>query len=76
MHRRRFIASLGSAIALPCIAAAQQRALPVIGYLHFASPGSKSQFLHAFRQGLSESGCTHRPAAVSLCASFRVVVAA
>jgi putative ABC transport system substrate-binding protein len=56
MHRRRFIASLGSAIALPCIAAAQQRALPVIGYLHFASPGSKSQFLHAFRQGLSESG--------------------
>jgi putative tryptophan/tyrosine transport system substrate-binding protein len=56
MHRRRLIALLGGAIALPCVAAAQQKAMPVIGYLHFASPASKSQFLDALRQGLSESG--------------------
>src|SRR5262249_1297749 len=56
MHRRRFIASLGSAVGLLHVAAAQQKTMPVIGYLHFASPGSKSQFLDALRQGLSESG--------------------
>jgi putative ABC transport system substrate-binding protein len=52
MHRRRFIASLGSAIALPCVAAAQQKAMAVIGFLGSGSPGR----LAAFRQGLSEAG--------------------
>jgi putative tryptophan/tyrosine transport system substrate-binding protein len=56
MHRRRFIASLGSAIALTCVAAAQQKALPVIGFLGNASPGPYAPFVAAFHRGLSETG--------------------
>jgi len=33
MHRQRFIASLGSTIALPRLAAARQKAVPVVGFL-------------------------------------------
>ena len=53
MHRRRFIASLGSAMALPCVAAAQQKAMPVIGVLGSTSAGAN---VAGFRQGLSETG--------------------
>ena len=56
MHRRRFIASLGSAIALPCVAAAQQKAMPVIGFLAGTSPGPNAANVTAFRQDLSETG--------------------
>jgi putative tryptophan/tyrosine transport system substrate-binding protein len=56
MHRRRFIASLGSAIALPCVAATQQKAMPVIGYLGGASPGPFAPFVTAFHQGLNDAG--------------------
>jgi ABC-type uncharacterized transport system substrate-binding protein len=56
MHRRRFIASLGSAIALTCVAAAQQKATPVIGFLGIGSPGRVAPSVAAFRQGLSETG--------------------
>jgi putative tryptophan/tyrosine transport system substrate-binding protein len=56
MHRRRFIASLGSAIALTCVAAAQQKAMPVIGYLNSGSPVSTAPGVAAFRQGLGEIG--------------------
>ena len=56
MHRRRFIASLGSAIALPCVAAAQQKAMPVIGFLAGTSPAPNAANVTAFRQGLSETG--------------------
>jgi putative ABC transport system substrate-binding protein len=56
MHRRRFIASLGSAIALPCVAAAQQKAMPVIGFLNPTSSAPLASYLAAFRQGLSKNG--------------------
>src|SRR6516162_9338802 len=58
MHRRRFIASLGTTIALPCVAAAQQKEMPVIGFLAATgSPGGLTGPLRAtFRQGLSETG--------------------
>ena len=35
---------------------AQQKAMPVIGYLGSASPGPTAPFVAAFRQGLSETG--------------------
>ena len=56
MHRRRFIALLGGAIALPCVAAAQQKAIPVIGWLNSVSPGPTAHLVAAFRRGLSETG--------------------
>jgi len=56
MHRRRFIALLGGAIALPCVAAAQHKAMPVIGYLSQRSPTDSASIVAAFRQGLKEQG--------------------
>jgi putative tryptophan/tyrosine transport system substrate-binding protein len=57
MKRRTFIAGLGSAAAWPVVARAQQRALPVVGFL---SPQSDddSKFLITvpFLQGLKETG--------------------
>jgi putative ABC transport system substrate-binding protein len=56
MRRREFITGLGSAAAWPLATRAQQRALPVIGYLSGGAPGPFAPFLTAFRQGLSETG--------------------
>jgi hypothetical protein len=56
MRRRQFIAGLGSAVAWPAVARAQQRALPTIGFLYNGSPMRLADLLHQFRQGLSESG--------------------
>jgi putative tryptophan/tyrosine transport system substrate-binding protein len=57
MRRRDLTALLGgAAIAWPVAARAQQKAMPVVGYLHFASPGPFAPFLAAFREGLSETG--------------------
>ena len=56
MQRRPFIASLGSGIALPRVAAAQQKAMPVIGFLGADSPGPNASYVAAFGQGLSETG--------------------
>jgi putative tryptophan/tyrosine transport system substrate-binding protein len=56
MNRRELMLMAGGALALPRALRAQQRVMPVIGYLHFASHDSKSQFLDALRQGLSETG--------------------
>jgi hypothetical protein len=58
MHRRRFIALLGGAITLPCVAVAQQKPMPVIGILAAASPDNAGaqRNLVAFREGLGEIG--------------------
>ena len=54
--RRRFIAALGSAVAWPVAARAQQSATPVIGFLGSGSPEPYADYLAAIRQGLGQSG--------------------
>jgi len=56
MDRRRFIALLGGVIALPCVTAAQQKAMPVIGYLGSEASGPSAPFVTAFLQGLNDTG--------------------
>jgi putative ABC transport system substrate-binding protein len=57
MRRREFVQlAAGTAMTWPLAARAQQKALPVIGFLDSASPGPDAPFLAAFHQGLSETG--------------------
>jgi putative ABC transport system substrate-binding protein len=56
MRRRNFILFLGTAVSVPGVVRAQQRAIPVIGVLRSGSRDPNSPFAAAFRQGLGEAG--------------------
>jgi putative tryptophan/tyrosine transport system substrate-binding protein len=54
--RREFLVGLCAALVWPLAGRAQQKAMPVIGYLNSTSPEFNAPYLAAFRQGLSETG--------------------
>jgi len=57
MRRRDFIAGLGSTgLALPLPAQAQQRTIPMIGYLYAATEDGNRGVMPSFHQGLAEQG--------------------
>jgi putative ABC transport system substrate-binding protein len=56
IRRREFLSTLGSAATWPLVARAQQRAMPVVGFLHAASPQRAAKSLQAFLKGLGEAG--------------------
>jgi putative ABC transport system substrate-binding protein len=57
VKRRTFIAGLGSAAAWPLAARAQQRGLPLVGFLSVGAPeGAGIDGPASFRKGLSETG--------------------
>jgi putative tryptophan/tyrosine transport system substrate-binding protein len=56
IKRRQFIAGMGSAAAWPCVARAQPKAMPVIGFLHGGSPEVTPSLVAGFRKGLNDIG--------------------
>jgi putative ABC transport system substrate-binding protein len=58
--RRDFIAALAGAAAWPLAAGAQQRALPVVGYVRVGARVASALLDAAFRQGLASMGFEER----------------
>jgi putative tryptophan/tyrosine transport system substrate-binding protein len=56
MRRREVIAGLGGAAVWPLAAGAQQRVMPVVGFVSAGSERPAVQLTAAFRQGLNEIG--------------------
>src|SRR6516162_2846770 len=56
MRRREFIAGLGSTVAWPVVARAQQSGMPVIGLLDTQSADDSKFLIVPFLQGLKETG--------------------
>jgi len=56
MTRRKLLLLLGGAMTASRVVRAQQKAMPVIGFLHGGSPEPAAPDVTAFRQGLSENG--------------------
>jgi putative tryptophan/tyrosine transport system substrate-binding protein len=56
VKRREFITLIGGTMAWPFMAAAQQPAMPIIGFLSTRSPEDIPHLLAAFRRGLAENG--------------------
>ena len=56
MKRRDFITLIGGALAWPLAARAQQRVMPIVGFLSGGSPESDAFRLIAFQQGLNQTG--------------------
>jgi putative ABC transport system substrate-binding protein len=56
MRRREFIGLLSGAVTWPLAARAQQPAMPVVGFLHYASATTLVHLAEAVRRGLKEAG--------------------
>ncbi len=56
MKRREFIAFVSGATVWPLVARAQQRAMPVIGFLNSRSESTVEPLLKVFLKGLEETG--------------------
>jgi len=56
MRRREFISFLGGSVAWPFAARAQAPAMPIVGFLHYASPATLLHLAAAVRGGLEEVG--------------------
>ena len=56
MRRRELLLLLSGALTAPRALGAQQKAMPVLGFLSSTSPGPYAPFVAAFRQGLSDTG--------------------
>ena len=56
MRRRDVLAAAAAAALMPLAGRAQQKRVPMVGYLGLTAPGPLAPLLTAFRHGLSDAG--------------------